>query len=68
MKAAACVCSGCRPCLCRAVSGAEFTSARMAARLPLDALGRRVLCGTDYATVRYVGSVPPTAGKHHSGK
>ncbi|XP_064915794.1 tubulin-specific chaperone E isoform X1 [Columba livia] len=46
----------------RAVSGAEFTSARMAARLPLDALGRRVLCGTDYATVRYVGSVPPTAG------
>ncbi|KAK2522552.1 Tbce [Columba livia] len=40
----------------------------MAARLPLDALGRRVLCGTDYATVRYVGSVPPTAGKHHSVK
>ncbi|NXL89936.1 TBCE protein, partial [Alectura lathami] len=34
----------------------------MAAGLPADALGRRVLCGTDYATVRYVGSVPPTAG------
>ncbi|NXD65424.1 TBCE protein, partial [Eolophus roseicapillus] len=27
-----------------------------------EALGRRVLCGTEYATVRYVGSVPPTAG------
>ncbi|KFP40394.1 Tubulin-specific chaperone E, partial [Chlamydotis macqueenii] len=25
-------------------------------------LGRRVLCGTEYATVRYVGGVPPTAG------
>ncbi|XP_009871179.1 PREDICTED: tubulin-specific chaperone E, partial [Apaloderma vittatum] len=26
------------------------------------ALGRRILCGTEYATVRYVGSVPPAAG------
>nr|XP_009482640.1 PREDICTED: tubulin-specific chaperone E [Pelecanus crispus] len=34
----------------------------MTARVPSDALGRRVLCGTEYATVRYVGSVPPTAG------
>ncbi|KAM9017959.1 tubulin-specific chaperone E isoform 2-T2 [Ara ararauna] len=30
--------------------------------VPSEALGRRVLCGTEYATVRYVGSVPPTAG------
>nr|XP_054485556.1 tubulin-specific chaperone E isoform X3 [Agelaius phoeniceus] len=30
--------------------------------LPPDALGRRVACGTDYGTVRYVGSVSPTAG------
>ncbi|XP_075002574.1 tubulin-specific chaperone E isoform X2 [Calonectris borealis] len=34
----------------------------MTAWAPSDALGRRVLCGTQYATVRYVGSVPPTAG------
>ncbi|KAF2986090.1 hypothetical protein EK904_013725 [Melospiza melodia maxima] len=34
----------------------------MAAGLPPDALGRRVACGTDYGTVRYVGSVSPTAG------
>ncbi|XP_052662701.1 tubulin-specific chaperone E isoform X2 [Harpia harpyja] len=34
----------------------------MTARVPSDALGRRVLCGTEYATVHYVGSVPPTAG------
>lgn len=35
----------------------------MAACVPADALGRRVLCGTEYGTVRYVGSVPPHAGK-----
>uniref|UniRef100_A0A8C4U5R1 Tubulin-specific chaperone E n=1 Tax=Falco tinnunculus TaxID=100819 RepID=A0A8C4U5R1_FALTI len=34
----------------------------MAASPPSGALGRRVLCGTEYATVRYVGCVPPTAG------
>ncbi|NXY84395.1 TBCE protein, partial [Alcedo cyanopectus] len=34
----------------------------MTARLPPDALGRRVLCGSEYATVRYVGSIPSTAG------
>ncbi|NWJ10867.1 TBCE protein, partial [Crypturellus undulatus] len=34
----------------------------MTACVPLDALGRRILCGTEYATVRYVGTVPPTAG------
>uniref|UniRef100_A0A8C2STH8 Tubulin-specific chaperone E n=1 Tax=Coturnix japonica TaxID=93934 RepID=A0A8C2STH8_COTJA len=34
----------------------------MAGWVPADALGRRVLCGTEYGTVRYVGSVPPTAG------
>ncbi|NWS70371.1 TBCE protein, partial [Crotophaga sulcirostris] len=34
----------------------------MTAVVPPDALGRRVLCGTEYGTVRYVGSVPPTAG------
>uniref|UniRef100_A0A803XQP5 Tubulin-specific chaperone E n=1 Tax=Meleagris gallopavo TaxID=9103 RepID=A0A803XQP5_MELGA len=34
----------------------------MAACVPADALGRRVLCGTEYGTVRYVGSVPPHAG------
>eukprot|EP00076_Gallus_gallus_P048955 XP_423980.4 LOW QUALITY PROTEIN: tubulin-specific chaperone E [Gallus gallus] len=34
----------------------------MAAGVPADALGRRVLCGTEYGTVRYVGSVSPTAG------
>ncbi|NXX39554.1 TBCE protein, partial [Tricholaema leucomelas] len=34
----------------------------MTAWVPSDALGRRILCGTEYATVRYVGSVLPTAG------
>ncbi|XP_014118894.1 PREDICTED: tubulin-specific chaperone E isoform X2 [Pseudopodoces humilis] len=34
----------------------------MAAGVPPDALGRRVACGTDYGTVRYVGSVSRTAG------
>ncbi|XP_010129905.1 PREDICTED: tubulin-specific chaperone E, partial [Buceros rhinoceros silvestris] len=34
----------------------------MTARAPSHALGQRILCGTEYATVRYVGSVPPTAG------
>ncbi|CAM9927811.1 unnamed protein product [Bubo scandiacus] len=34
----------------------------MTACVPADALGRRILCGTERATVRYVGSVPPTAG------
>ncbi|XP_010290810.1 PREDICTED: tubulin-specific chaperone E [Phaethon lepturus] len=34
----------------------------MTAWVPSYALGRRILCGTEYATVRYVGSVPPTAG------
>ncbi|XP_070684560.1 LOW QUALITY PROTEIN: tubulin-specific chaperone E [Pempheris klunzingeri] len=30
--------------------------------VPADAAGRRVSCGAERATVRYVGSVPPTAG------
>ncbi|NXO01253.1 TBCE protein, partial [Rhinopomastus cyanomelas] len=34
----------------------------MATWVPSDAVGRRILCGTEYATVRYVGDVPPTAG------
>ncbi|KAM6433319.1 tubulin-specific chaperone E [Rhynochetos jubatus] len=34
----------------------------MTAWVPPDAVGRRILCDTEYATVRYVGSVPPTAG------
>ncbi|NXN12679.1 TBCE protein, partial [Indicator maculatus] len=34
----------------------------MTAWMPSDVLGRRLLCGTEYATVRYVGSVPPTSG------
>ncbi|NXC46498.1 TBCE protein, partial [Penelope pileata] len=34
----------------------------MAGAVPGDALGRRVLCGAACGTVRYVGSVPPTAG------
>ncbi|XP_025965673.1 tubulin-specific chaperone E [Dromaius novaehollandiae] len=34
----------------------------MTAWVPSDVLGRRILCGTEFATVRYVGSVPPTAG------
>lgn len=31
-------------------------------QLPEDAVGRRVLCEGEQATVRYVGSVPPTTG------
>lgn len=31
--------------------------------LPEDAVGRRVSCGGERATVRYVGLVPPTAGE-----
>ncbi|RMC12757.1 hypothetical protein DUI87_10282 [Hirundo rustica rustica] len=34
----------------------------MDAGVPPDALGRRVSCGTNYGTVRYVGSVSRTAG------
>ncbi|XP_043931851.1 tubulin-specific chaperone E isoform X2 [Protopterus annectens] len=30
--------------------------------IPCDAIGRRIICDEEYATVRYVGSVPPTAG------
>lgn len=30
--------------------------------VPVDAVGRRVSCGKDRATVRYVGPVPPTTG------
>lgn len=30
--------------------------------VPADAVGRRVACGTERATVRYVGAVPPTEG------
>lgn len=30
--------------------------------VPVDAVGRRVACGTERATVRYVGPVPPTEG------
>lgn len=40
----------------------------MAAWVPADALGTRVLCGTEYGTVRYVGSVPPHAGKQRRAK
>ncbi|XP_061129247.1 tubulin-specific chaperone E isoform X2 [Syngnathus typhle] len=32
------------------------------AEIPHDALGRRVSCGDHRATVRFVGTVPPTAG------
>ncbi|XP_077574377.1 tubulin-specific chaperone E isoform X2 [Stigmatopora nigra] len=32
----------------------------MAAEVPEDALGRRISCGDDRATVRFVGAVPPT--------
>lgn len=32
--------------------------------LPEDAVGRRVLCDGERATVRYIGTVPPTAGEH----
>lgn len=31
--------------------------------VPVDAVGRRVSCGGERATVRYVGPVPPTDGK-----
>lgn len=31
--------------------------------VPADAVGRRVACDGERATVRYVGPVPPTAGK-----
>uniref|UniRef100_A0A8C4F2S0 Tubulin-specific chaperone E n=1 Tax=Dicentrarchus labrax TaxID=13489 RepID=A0A8C4F2S0_DICLA len=31
-------------------------------KVPADAVGRRVSCGGERATVRYVGPVPPTAG------
>lgn len=31
--------------------------------VPADAVGRRVSCSGERATVRYVGPVPPTAGK-----
>nr|XP_046232483.1 tubulin-specific chaperone E isoform X2 [Scatophagus argus] len=31
-------------------------------QVPADAVGRRVSCGKERATVRYVGPVPPTAG------
>uniref|UniRef100_A0A8B9BLM1 Tubulin-specific chaperone E n=1 Tax=Anser brachyrhynchus TaxID=132585 RepID=A0A8B9BLM1_9AVES len=34
----------------------------MSGRLPAEALGRRVLCGTERATVRYVGGLPAAAG------
>ncbi|XP_019405380.1 PREDICTED: tubulin-specific chaperone E [Crocodylus porosus] len=34
----------------------------MSSILPSDAIGRRILCNTEYATVQYVGSVPPTKG------
>lgn len=62
-KAAACECSEYCFCLCSSAS-----CPRMTAWTPADALGRRILCGTEYATVRYVGSVPPTAGERHGGK
>lgn len=31
--------------------------------VPADAVGRRVACGEERATVRYVGPVPPTEGR-----
>ncbi|XP_030303881.1 tubulin-specific chaperone E [Calypte anna] len=34
----------------------------MATGVPAEAMGRRILCGSEYGTVRYVGSVSPTAG------
>ncbi|XP_035176928.1 tubulin-specific chaperone E [Oxyura jamaicensis] len=34
----------------------------MSGRLPAEALGRRVLCGAERATVRYVGGLPAAAG------
>lgn len=67
-KAAAGVCDGRCFCRCRSASSWDFGFARMTAWVPSDALGRRVLCGTEYATVRYVGSVPSTAGKRRNRK
>lgn len=34
--------------------------------MPVDPVGRRVVCGAERATVRYVGPVPPTTGKTRS--
>ncbi|XP_044275976.1 tubulin-specific chaperone E isoform X1 [Varanus komodoensis] len=34
----------------------------MTNNIPLDAVGRRILCNGDVGTVLYVGSVPPTTG------
>uniref|UniRef100_A0A8C3TFM5 Tubulin-specific chaperone E n=1 Tax=Chelydra serpentina TaxID=8475 RepID=A0A8C3TFM5_CHESE len=34
----------------------------MTSSVPSDVLSRRILCDTEYATVRYAGSVPPTTG------
>lgn len=33
------------------------------AEVPVDAVGKRVSCGGERATVRYFGPVPPTAGR-----
>lgn len=39
------------------------------AEVPVDAVGKRVSCGGERATVRYFGPVPPTAGRtHHAWK
>ncbi|XP_058692287.1 geranylgeranyl pyrophosphate synthase isoform X8 [Poecile atricapillus] len=46
----------------RCGSSPDSSCPGMAAGVPPDALGRRVACGTDYGTVRYVGSVSRTAG------
>lgn len=35
----------------------------MEVEVPADAVGRRVSCKEERATVRYVGPVPPTAGQ-----
>lgn len=32
-------------------------------QVPGDAVGRRVLCEGEQATVRYIGTVPPTSGE-----
>ncbi|KAM4692907.1 tubulin-specific chaperone E isoform 1-T3 [Discoglossus pictus] len=34
----------------------------MSDAVPIDANGRRILCDGEYATVRFVGNVPPTPG------
>ncbi|NXS51286.1 TBCE protein, partial [Brachypteracias leptosomus] len=34
----------------------------MTAGVPSNALGQRIMCGTHYATVLYVGNIPSTAG------